>query len=182
MRYFKKIVGERLYLSPINKDDYVIYTKWINDIEVSENLGNYSQMVSLPMEQKFLEELSTKGHNYAIVLNDGDELIGNISFMDIDNVNRSAMIGLFIGEKENRNNGYGSEALSLLLDYGFKTLNLHNVMLSVHSDNDRAIACYKKVGFREVGRRREAKYKNGRYVDVVYMDVLSGEFCSGRSL
>ena len=63
-----------------------------------------------------------------------------------------------------------------MLNYGFKTLNLHNVMLLVHSDNEHGLACYKKVGFKEFGRRREAKFKNGKYIDVVYMDILQTEF------
>ena len=179
MRYFKKIIGENLYLSPINKDDCEIYTKWLNDVKVSGNLGNYKQMISLMSEQKILEELAV-GQTYAIVLNDNDKLIGNIGFNEIDNITRKASVGLFIGEKENRGKGYGAEALRLILDYGFKTLNLHNVMLIVHSDNERAIACYKKVGFREFGRRREATYKAGRYIDVVYMDILDGEFYADK--
>ena len=175
MRYFKKIIGERLYLSPLNKDDAPIYTKWLNDYEVSGNLGNYRQIISLAAEQKILESLA-EGQNYAIVLHNGDTLIGNIGLFDVDNISRKATIGLFIGEAEHRNKGYGSEALRLMLNFGFKTLNLHNIMLNVHSDNEAGISCYKKVGFREFGRRRESKFKNGQYIDVVHMDILDSDF------
>lgn len=176
MKYFKKIVGEWIYLSPINIDDIEIYTKWLNDVDVSENLGNFRQLISLNNERKALESMTTDGQNYAIVTDEKDELIGNISFMDIDHVSRKATIGLFIGEPANRGKGYGAEALRLMLNYGFKTLNLHNVMLQVHSDNEMGIACYNKVGFREFGRRHEAKYKNGNYIDVVYMEILDLDF------
>ena len=176
MRYFKKIKGERIYLSPINKEDVVIYTKWLNDYEVSGNLGNYRVLISLNNEEKTLDRMTSEGHNYAMVLNDGDTLIGNISLFDIDNISRRATLGLFIGEKEHRGKGYGSEAIRLILDYGFKTLNLHNIMLHVHSDNEMGIACYKKVGFREFGRRRESKFKNGQYIEEVHMDILKSEF------
>jgi RimJ/RimL family protein N-acetyltransferase len=176
VRYFKKIAGERIYLSPVNNDDYEIYTKWLNDIEVAENLGSYSMLLTIDAEKKWLEEFASKNHNYAIVLQDNDKLIGNIGFMDIDNISRTATVGLFIGEKENWNGGYGTEALNLLLDYSFKTLNLQNVMLTVHSNNERGIACYKKVGFKEMGRRRKAKFLDGQYIDVVYMDILESDF------
>jgi len=175
MRYFKKIIGERIYLSPMNKDDVEIYTKWLNDEEVAINLGQYAKVITLNNEQKALENMTTDGYNFAIVKND-DTLIGNISLMNIKHTSRSAVTGLFIGEKENRGNGYGTEAMRLILDYGFNTLNLHNIMLNVYSDNEQAIACYKKVGFTEFGRRREACYKNGRYVDDVHMDILDEEF------
>jgi len=176
MKYFKKIVGERLYLSPINKDDYEVYTKWLNDPEVGENLGNYSMLLTLDEERKWLEEFSSKNHNYGMVLHDGDQLIGNIGFVEIDNISRTGIVGLFIGDKEHRNKGYGTEAIKLFLSYGFKTLNLHNIMLHVFSRNERGIACYKKVGFKEIGRRRESKFINGEYYDTVYMDILSSEF------
>ena len=176
MRYFKKMAGQRLYLSPVNPDDAEIYTKWLNDYGVSGNLGNYHQLISLTSERKALEQMADEGQHYAIVLNDGDILIGNISFVELDLKNRRGIAGLFIGEPENRGKGHGAEAFRLLLDYGFKTLGLHNVGLYVHSDNENAIACYKKVGFREYGRGRESFFKNGKFIDIVCMDILDSEF------
>ena len=75
-----------------------------------------------------------------------------------------------------RSNGYGTESLRLLLDYGFNYLNLNNIHLGVKAFNERAIACYKKVGFKEYGRRREAYFLNGKYYDHVFMDILAREF------
>lgn len=176
MKYFEKIPGERLYLSPMSEDDAEIYTKWLNDRAVSENLGQYRTIISLSNERSALSRLSSDGHNYAIVLREGHELIGNISLMEHHPVNRRATLGIFIGEAERRGRGYGAEAIGLILRYGFDTLNLHNVMLQLNSDNLPALACYKKAGFREFGRRRESSYKDGRYVDTVYMEILEGEF------
>ena len=181
MRYFRKLVGERIYLSPMNKDDTEIYTKWLNDEAVAVNLGQYAKVITLASEQKALDDMTSEGYNFAIVKND-DTLIGNISLFSISNTNRSAITGLFIGEKENRGKGYGTEALRLILDYGFNTLNLHSVMLNVFSDNEAGIACYKKVGFTEYGRRRESCFKGGRYVDDVHMDILAREFNSKKSI
>ena len=176
MRYFKKIVGPRLYLSPVNTEDAQLYTQWLNDVSVSSNIGPYAKVISLASEEKVLERMACEGQNYAMVLLDGDRLIGNISLMDIDGISRRATVGLFIGDAENRGKGYGAEALRLLLGYGFQTLNLHNIMLQVHEDNAQAIACYEKVGFREFGRRRESLFKNGAYIDVIHMDILAAEF------
>ena len=176
MRYFKKIKGERIYLSPMNKEDVEIYTKWLNDYDVSGYLGNYTQTISLISEQKYLENTALNEHNFAIVAYDDDTLLGNIGFNEIDNISQRATVGLFIGEAEYRGKGYGAEALRLILDYGFKALNFRNIMLMVHSDNERGIACYKKVGFTEFGRRHEAKYKEGKFIDVVYMEILTADF------
>ena len=175
MKYFKKISGNRIYLSPINADDVEIYTKWLNDPAVSINLGSYSKLISLHNERSFLEKLALEGHNYAIVT-DGGVLLGNIGLFDIDGISRTATVGLFIGEASERGKGYGAEALRLIVAYGFKTLNLQNIMLNVNAANEQALACYKKVGFREFGRRRAAKFIDGCYVDDIYMEILSKEF------
>jgi RimJ/RimL family protein N-acetyltransferase len=176
MRYFSKITGERLYLSPMNPEDAEQYTKWLNDPVVAVPLGQYKNLLSLPNERKALEQLTAEGHNYAIILKDDDELIGNISLFDIDHLSQRATLGLFIGDAEQRGKGYGTEAIRLILGYGFDTLNLHNIMLHCDSDNKQGIACYKKAGFREFGRRRASTYKDGRRLDTVHMDILSTEF------
>lgn len=95
---------------------------------------------------------------------------------DISCPNRIGTVGIFIGEEENRSHGYGAEALKLLVEYGFRYLNLNNIMLTVKSFNERAIHCYKKVGFQEFGKRRKSYFLNGKYYDDVYMDILAEEF------
>lgn len=176
MRYFRKIIGERLYLSPVNSDDAENYIKWMNDKAVACNFGQYSWVVSSKSELKWLYEPGSDVHRYAMVLLDGDVMIGTISLQNIDHLNRNAFLGIFIGEEEHRSKGYGAEAIRLILDYGFKTMNLNNIMLSVDADNSAGITCYKKVGFREAGRRREWKFKDGKYIDRIYMDILAREF------
>jgi len=66
--------------------------------------------------------------------------------------------------------------LSLLIDYGFKALNLHNIMLRVYEFNKGAIRCYEKIGFRYFGTRREALLRNLERHNVFYMDILPEEF------
>jgi RimJ/RimL family protein N-acetyltransferase len=175
MPYFEKIPGERIYLSPIDPDDAELYTKWLNDIEVERWLGGYSSVYSLPSERAWLEENTKKTDSYqfAIILRDGNRLLGNLGLMDVNQINRRATLGIFIGEAEDRSKGYGSEAIRLLLDYGFRWLGLRNIDLHVHSENARAIACYKKAGFREYGRRHGVVFADGGWQDDVLMEALA---------
>ena len=175
MKYFEKISGERLYLSPVNEEDKEIYTKWMNDKSVTENFGNYCRMISLSKEEDWIKEIS-KDYNFGIILRENNELIGNISLVNIHHINQTASLRIFIGERENRNKGYGKEAIKLILDYGFNTLNLNNIMLNVYSFNRNAIRAYEKIGFKKIGARRKAIYKDGRFYDEIYMDILNEEF------
>ncbi|MDD4772359.1 MAG: GNAT family protein [Eubacteriales bacterium] len=175
MKYYKKIIGKRLYLSPVNGDDAEIYITWMNET-AAQDFGQYHLVVSSKSDLKWLFEPPADMQRYAMVLLDGDIMIGSVSIHNIDHLNRNAFLGIFIGEEEHRSKGYGAEAIRLILAFGFNTLNLHNIMLSVNADNMQGIACYKKVGFREVGRRREWVFKNGKYIDRIYMDMLAREF------
>ncbi len=175
MKYFKKLSGKKCYLSPINQDDYEQYTEWLNDLEVTKYLSLSSVNITIESERNALETLS-KEHNYAIIDLTSNKLIGNVGLMDINNINKTAEIGIFIGDKEFQNQGYGTEAIKLLLDYSFNLLNLNNILLKVYSFNHRALRCYEKCGFKIIGKRRKAQYFAGKYHDIIFMDILSDEF------
>lgn len=174
--YYKKFMGSRIYLSPVDSEEVESYLKWMNDEAVAVPFGVYSKVVSSRKDLKWIYEPNSDMQRYAIVLLDSDRLIGSISLHNIDHLHRNAFIGIFIGDEEQRGKGLGTEAIRLILKYGFKTLNLHNIMLTVHADNLAGIACYKKAGFKEVGRLPEWTFKDGKYVDKLYMSILEHEF------
>ena len=176
MKYFKKLVGDRIYLSPRCSEDGEKFTEWLNDFETTDYLGRSNQIVSLEAERKFLENNINDEAIFVMVTLDGDKMIGTVSLENINHVHRTGTLGVFIGDKDYRNNGYGTEAIRLILEYGFKYLNLNNINLYVMSFNERAIKCYKKCGFKEYGRRRKCRYINNEYYDIIGMDILKEEF------
>jgi RimJ/RimL family protein N-acetyltransferase len=175
MKYFPKIVGERIYLSPISLEDAERYTAWLNDLSTTRFLTLASAQVSLQGEREALGNLS-KLQSYAIIEKESDELLGNCGLFEIDAVHRSAEVGIFLGESARRGEGYGSEALRLLCDYGFNILNLRSIRLKTYDYNLRAAASYRKVGFKDAGRLRMAHFYAGAYHDIILMDLLAEEF------
>ncbi|MDR2941546.1 MAG: GNAT family N-acetyltransferase [Treponema sp.] len=174
--YFKKMTGQKCYLSPIDENDAEKYTEWLNDLEITVNLGPlYGSILNVDKEKDLLKELS-KNHNYSIIDLETNELIGNCGFLEIDNLNQTAEIGIFIGNKNFWNKGYGTEALVLLMDYGFKAINLHNITLRVFPFNERGMKCYEKIGFKLIGKRRESLKRGNKVYDIIYMDILNKEF------
>lgn len=172
MPYYKKIEGERLYLSPLNKDDLEKYVKWLNDPYIYDRIGLRTTITPYTEAEWLENSIKDGSHNYGIILKRNDTLIGNAGIENIDAVNRSAEVGIFIGDEENRGKGCGAEALRLICRFGFDFLNLHSLNLNVYSFNENAIKCYEKVGFKEAGRMREAVYANGKYFDIIKMDLL----------
>ncbi|PKL23873.1 MAG: GNAT family N-acetyltransferase [Spirochaetae bacterium HGW-Spirochaetae-3] len=173
--YIKKLIGTKCYLSPMEQSDAPKYAAWLNDLEVAVFTQIADKSLSVDKERDILASIG-KEHNYGIVDAATDALIGSCGLMDIDFLNRSAEIGIVLGDKAYWGKGYGAEALSLLLDYAFRYLNLHNVMLRVYAYNPRGIACYEKVGFRTIGRRRDAIMRNLAAHDIVYMDIVADDF------
>jgi RimJ/RimL family protein N-acetyltransferase len=176
--YFKKLIGSKVFLSPIDKNDYLRYTEWVNDMDVAMGMIFASKLIDEESEKSVLERLTKMEFNFAIIDSEKEAVIGNIGFPNIDQINHSGEVGIFIGDKNYWGNGYGTEALNLILDFGFNILNLNSIHLKVYAYNSPAIKCYKKVGFKEAGRLREAKIICGNKYDEVYMDILANEFKS----
>ena len=176
MKYLKKLLGDRIYLSPRNVEDVEKFAEWINDFEVTDYIGMSGQIMSLEGERKYLLENSNPEAIFSIITINEDKLIGSVGLESIDYINRTATLGIFIGDKEYLSKGYGTEAIRLLLDYGFNYMNLHNIKLNLLSVNERALKCYKKCGFKETGRIRENRFINGKYYDTIAMDILEDEF------
>ena len=180
MSYYKKLVGKKCYLSPCSVEDAEKWTEWFNDLEVTLPLGDeaYTPFSLEKCQDNVKHVIQHQEHVFSIIDCETDAPIGRCLLFNIDWVNRHAMLGIFIGEKTFWNKGYGQEAVTLLLDYAFTLLNLNSVMLGVMEFNERAILCYKKVGFKEIGRRRQARIIGDQKYDGILMDILAEEFTS----
>jgi RimJ/RimL family protein N-acetyltransferase len=178
VHYYKKLPGEKCYLSPCRLEDADRWAEWFNDLEVTLPLGDEAYTPSSPeSEQETIREIhKDRAHVFSIVDTKTDQLVGRCLLFNVDPVNRSAMLGIVLGEKSRWDQGYGQEAVKLLLDYGFNLLNLNSVMLGTFSFNERAVRCYEKVGFRVIGRRRKARIIAGDMYDIILMDILAEEF------
>lgn len=178
MKYYKKLIGEKCYLSPISLDDVERYTEWVNDMEMGLFVPFSKAIIDLDKERESLQQLMKESFTFAIVEREINKAVGNCSLMGISSVHRHSWFGIFIGDKTYWNRGIGTEATNLILDYGFNVLNLNNISLEVFDFNKRAIRCYEKVGFTKVGVRRKYVYIAGKYHDVVIYDILAEEFKS----
>ena len=180
MQFFKKLIGDRIYLSPKGTTDEELekFTEWMNDFQVTDYTGRSGQITTIVREKEWLENSAknTANRNFNIIESKDNKLIGTIGLEDFNWIERSAVLGIFIGDKDFRSNGYGAEAIKLLLEYGFKYLNLHSIRLDLLAINERAHKCYLKCGFKDTGCSREAIYVNGKYYDRLHMDILENEF------
>ena len=172
--------GERLALGPLRRDLIPAYQTWMNDFETLRGLARPPLPVTEEAQVEWYERVAKSSEENAVFTiflreADGWRAIGNCGLHEIDMRHQRATFGIVIGSQEHRGRGYGTEATRLMLQYAFVERGLRNVMLTVYSFNERAIACYKRAGFREIGRRRQARCSGGQWHDEVFMDILAGE-------
>lgn len=168
-------------LRAIERGDIPRFVHWLNDPEVTEFLL-MSFPLSAEMEEKWYEKQLQNdpgdGQVLAIEVLVGDNWlhIGNTGLHNVNQISRYAEFGIFIGEKEYWNRGYGTIATNLTLMHGFENLNLNRIFLHVYQNNPRGIAAYEKAGFVKEGVLRQGVYKNGRYLDIIVMAMLKSEW------
>jgi diamine N-acetyltransferase len=173
------IVGTKVRLRPIERDDLPRFVEWFGDPEVRRHLAIYLPF-SLAQEERWFENLQgrlERQEDVLLAIETADGVhIGNLGLHGINWKDRSAELGIAIGEKAYWNQGYGTDAIRTLLGLAFRELNLHRVFLRVDADNARAIRCYEKAGFQREGTSREAVFSEGSYRDQHVMSILESEF------
>ena len=102
------------------------------------------------------------------------ELVGACSLEGVNRRNRTAVLGIWIGQPF-WEHGYGSDAVRLLCRFGFQSMNLQRITLDVLEGNERGKRAYEKVGFKEEGRLRRSQFVGGRYIDIIVMGLLAEE-------
>ena len=174
------IYGKRVRLRHVEREDLNQFVEWLNEPEVRQGLSMYLPISHAEEEKWFESVLSSSRDEQPLAIEaqtgDGWKLIGDCGFFHLDWRNRSAELGIFIGDKSYWNQGYGTEVMRLLLRIGFTTLNLHRIYLRVYDNNPRAVRVYEKTGFVHEGRQRQAEFQDGHYLDLILMSVLRPEW------
>ena len=170
--------GEKVALGPVRRDLLPLYQAWMNQLDTTRflRMGVYS----LENEQNWYEGVAkADGIAYFTIYELATmKPIGGVDLHAIDQANRTAALGIMIGDRDSRGKGYGTEAVRLMCDCGFNAMGLNSIMLLTFAWNIAGQKAYTKAGFREFGRRRAARWFAGRYWDDIYYDILADDFDS----
>jgi RimJ/RimL family protein N-acetyltransferase len=126
--------------------------------------------------EKDNEKQREKGFYFLIRTLQDDRLIGFVGLWVDEWSHGDAEVGIGIGDKESWGKGFGTDAMRVILRYGFTELNLRRITLGVFDYNARAIRSYEKAGFTHEGRLRKAVFRDGSRADIVYMGILHEEW------
>jgi RimJ/RimL family protein N-acetyltransferase len=171
------VKGTHIGFKTLHKEDAATAVGWFQNLEMITHLSNRGRPETVESETAFFERAlkNEDGAMYfAIFELKRDRLIGSISLFDIRPANH-ATLGICIGDPTCWSRGYGTEAVKLMVAYGFYFLNLHNIRLGHFGYNRRAGRAYEKAGFKPVGRFRGTILLGGKRYDDVWMDITRDE-------
>lgn len=171
-----KIQGERIYLRAFEMSDKEVVLKGSNEPEGARLTGTHATF-TMPQIEKYIER-NRAGEDRAawVICTNGDVVVGEVIINEIDTDNRSANIRIGLYDSTYFGKGYGTAAMRLAVDYGFKQMNLHRISLGVYDFNPRAIRVYEKVGFVREGVDRDALLWDGQFYNEVRMSILEHEW------
>ena len=171
--------GERIILRALSKQDLTdTYLQWLNDEEVCRS---NSHAIFPNTEEKMLQFYENQQNNMSqvvlAVIHKADNVhLGNVSLQSINWISRNAEFAILMGNKNYWGKGYGEEAAQLIVNYGFKRLNLHRIHCGTLANNEGMKKLAGRLKMKQEGIRREAIYKDGAYVDVIEFGVLKSEY------
>jgi RimJ/RimL family protein N-acetyltransferase len=174
------IAGERVVLRAWERED--VQARWEADQTADTTEVRLRDWHEPPRslayrEQAFETALAEADETVvALIIEAERRALGDINLFEIDTRNQRASIGLSVWREEDRNKGFGTDAMRALLRWAFREYNLHRVELSVDPANAAAIRVYEKLGFVREGCRREAHFTDGRFIDDMQMGLLRRDF------
>jgi RimJ/RimL family protein N-acetyltransferase len=176
------IEGERVTLREVNPDDLPAAMHWAGDAEFFRHLA-VAPPTSEAYEHEFLRTIAQQAtthprrdYHLGVVLNATDELIGLVRLSISVPEHRGADIGYGL-RRDRWNQGFATEAATLLVDFGFHQLGLHRVFAYHHPGNVASGRVMTKLGMQQEGLLRENVLNHdGTWRDSVLYSILQHEW------
>lgn len=165
----KKVIDwENVKLTPLEESDADLLYVWQNAPHIRDMTMGFRFPVQRGTVKEWINSQREQNGKSRVVfaIRQREDLIGTAQLDNIDQYQRRALLGVYIGESRKQNNGLGFISCTLLIDYAFQGLDLRKIGLEVLSINKNAISLYEKLGFKKEGTKRNEYFLNGQYLDV----------------
>lgn len=173
------IRGEKIILRPYRESDMEPLFEGVNEPVGRKLTGTQVDFTHAEVERYLQRQIAADDDSRAsfiIALPDDSRPVGEVVINQIDRVNNNANIRIAIFSPQDYGSGFGTEAMRLMVDYGFRTLKLHRIELDVFMFNPRAVHVYEKIGFKREGVLRDVMFYDDEYHDAIIMSILEHEW------
>ena len=170
-----RLIGEKVVIREYMQEDLSALRAWVNDTETTKYLGGaYRRVQSWEETEEWLSRRlsgDAGGEGYVIADKETMKYLGQIDLMMIDPIARKAEMAIVLSPAH-QGKGYAKEAVRLLVNYAFQTMNLHKVHLKCAEKNERAVNLYKNAGFETEGVLRDDLFIDGEYQNAFIMSII----------
>jgi RimJ/RimL family protein N-acetyltransferase len=183
--YKPTLTGEKVVLRPFQAEDDPALRDALGDPEVLRLTGSVHEEptptdpepVDPERDRKFRDWRNSQPDrlDLAVVDKVSGACVGEVVLNEYDAGNQSCNFRTLMAAA-GRNRGLGTEALRMLVEYGFQRLGLHRIHLEVYAFNPRARHVYEKAGFVAEGVLRDALRYEDKWIDATVMSILAPEW------
>ncbi|MDG5491681.1 GNAT family N-acetyltransferase [Psychroserpens sp. SPM9] len=171
----RTLKGDTIYLRALEPEDL----NFIHEIENNQDIWEISNTIT-PYSKFLIKQYLDHAHKdifevkqlRLVICNDAHLAIGIIDLFDFDFKNRRAGVGILIKAVEDRQKGYGKEALELLSKYCKSHLDMHQLFCNISEDNEKSLKLFKNHGFEIIGLKKDWNYVNGSYKNEYLLQIL----------
>ncbi|RYG45891.1 MAG: N-acetyltransferase [Chitinophagaceae bacterium] len=171
------LAGKEVYLRALEPEDIAFIHSVENDTslwEVSNTQTPYSRfLIKQYLENAHQDIYQAKQLRLAICLNNSMKAIGLVDLFDYEPRHLRAGVGIVIRGETNRNSGYGSQALELLIAYSFTHLGLHQLYANIDPANTPSVALFAKFGFKIIGVKKQWNRIGGKFKDEALYQLIN---------
>ena len=169
--------GKNIYLRALEPEDL----EFVFDIENDQAIWEFSNtqtpysrfLIRQYLENAHQDIYEAKQLRLAICKNEDFKAVGLIDLFEFDPRNNRAGIGILIKEEGNRNQGIGSQALEVLIDYSFRQLNLKQLFANINPQNEASTSLFTNFGFEKIGIKKQWNLVNGVYNDEALFQLIN---------
>ena len=174
------IPGETINLRAVERQDVPLLHRWFNDPVVMDGWGwsapaRSMHSVAGQVEDWLAREIAC-GRPEALV---AESLAGDPIGLVIVRIDRpearSVELSLLV-DADHWGQGFGIDMMQTTLEACFDGWGVHRIGVRVEEGNERALALYRRLGFKEEGRLRQAAFRDGRHADVLLFSLLADEW------
>lgn len=169
--------GDKLRIRALEPEDLGVLYKWENQVELW-SLSNTSKPFSKYVLKQYLKTAhldiyATKQVRFMIEKINNNQCIGAIDLFDYDPKHQRAGVGIVIGEKSEHGKGYATEALRLLVKYGFEIIHLHQLYCNIEASNARSLNLFQKAGFEISGAKKQWNFDGVQWEDELLLQFFN---------
>jgi diamine N-acetyltransferase len=168
--------GKDIFLRAIEPVDADLLYLWENNPEhwkVSNTLTPFSKALLEQYVNSAQDIFLTKQLRLIICLKSTSEAIGAIDLFDYEPFHQRAGIGIVIASPSNRQKGYASDALDVLIDYCFDVLLLHQLFCNVEQENEASLNLFMSKDFQVVGIKKDWNRSKEGFSDEFLLQLLN---------